>query len=62
MAFTNSAIFSIEVLAFVDLVVTGSAMADGVVGAKHATSVEGTTVVTVGIAVVEVAASSLCLD
>lgn len=59
---TNSAIFSVEAPAVVDSVVTGSVMVGASVGAKDAADVEGTTVVTVGMEIVEVVANSLCLD
>ena len=62
MAFTNSVVFSVEVPAVVDSVVTGSTVAGGAVGAKEAANVEGAAVVTVGMEAVEVVAISLCLD
>jgi len=62
MDFTNSVVFSVEGPFVVDSVVTGSAVVGGAVDAKDAASVEGTIVVTVGMTVVEVVASSLCLD
>jgi len=62
MAFTNSYIFSVEVLAVIDSVVNDSVVAGGAVGAKEVANIEGTVVVTVGMAAVEVVAISLCLD
>jgi len=62
ISFTNSVVFSIEASTVVELVVTGSVVASGDFGANATANVEGTVVVTVGVAVVEVVASSLCLD
>ena len=61
--FTSSAIFSVEVLAtIVDLVIIGSVVVGGVVGANNVANVEGIVVFTVGASVVEVVAMSLFLD
>lgn len=63
MAFTISATFSVDVTtAVVDLVVIGSVVASGAVGANDAAIVEGTVVDTVGMTVIEVVAKSLFLD
>jgi len=62
MAFTNSAIFSVEAPAVVDLVVTGSAMVGGAVGDNDDAKVEGTAVVTMGMTAVKVVVNSLYLD
>ena len=51
MAFTSSVVFSVDVPAVVDSVVIGSVVAGGAVGANDAANVEGTAVVTVGMAV-----------
>ena len=50
ISFTNSTIFSVDVLALVDVPVTGR-VAGGTVGANEAANVEGTAVETVGIIV-----------
>ena len=63
MAFTSSAAFSADVpTAVVDLVVIGSGVAGGTVGANDASNVEGTIVDTMGMIVLEVVAMSLCFD
>jgi len=62
MAFTNSVVFSFDLPAVVDSVVTSSVVVGEAVGAKEAANVEGTTVITVDIKVAGVVANSLCLD
>jgi len=57
MALTNFATFSLYAHVVVDSVVTGKAMAGGVVGASEAASVKGTTVDTVGMTSLEVVAN-----
>lgn len=56
MAFTNSAIF------FVDVPITGMVVVGGMVGAKEEANVEGIVVETIGIIVCGVVVNSLCLD
>lgn len=62
MAFTSSIVFIVDVPTAIDLVVNGSVVASGTIGAKDAANVEGTVVVTVGMAVVVGVSRSLCLE
>ena len=51
MAFTNSAVFSVDVPALVDVPVAGRVVAGGTVGANVAAKVEGNSIETVVIIV-----------
>lgn len=62
MDFTNSAVFSMDVSALVDVLVIGIAIVGGTVGAKEAANVEGIAVETIGMTVRGVVAKSLYLD
>ena len=61
MAFTNSAVFYVDVPTLVDVPVTRIVVAAGTVHAKEVANVEGINVETVGMTVCEVVGNSLCL-